>query len=147
MREINIRRDARLPDQLSSAPVNKEGDQIMKLTDIIALAKAGYQKEDVDELLAMDNKPEAPEPASEPEPEPDTGNGQKDDPKVDPEPEPQPVNDDIQKLKTQYDQRIADLEKKLETAQKKNINHNNDDGKNEAAERNKRIADYARSLM
>ena len=119
----------------------------MNISDIIALSKAGYKKKDIDELLALDNKPEAPEPASEPEPEPDTGNGQKDDPNVDPEPEPQPVNDDINKLKEQYDQKIAELKKKLEAAQKANVSKNIDNGKDEAAERLKRITDYARSKM
>ena len=118
----------------------------MNITDIIALSKAGYKKKDIDELLKMD-VPQEPEPASEPEPEPGTENGQKDDTKVDPVPAPQPVNDDINKLKEQYDLKIAELEKKLEAAQKANVSKNIDNGKDEAAERQKRITDYARSLM
>lgn len=118
----------------------------MNISDIIALSKAGYRKKDIDELLKLDI-PQDPDPASEPEPEPDTGNGQKDGAKVDPEPDPQPVNDDINKLKEQYDQKIAELEKKLEAAQKTNVSKNIDNGKDEAAERLKRITDYARSKM
>ena len=118
----------------------------MNISDIIALSKAGYKKKDIDELLKMDI-PQDPEPASEPEPEPDTGNGQKDGTKVDPDPASQPVNDDINKLKEQYDQKIAELEKKLEAAQKANVSKNIDNGKDEAAERLKRITDYARSKM
>lgn len=72
----------------------------MKLTDLIALAKAGYKPGEIKELLAL-------EPAAPPEPE-------KKDPEPDPEPEEKEPEPDYKKL-------YEESQKKLKAAQKANI--------------------------
>lgn len=121
----------------------------MNMSDIIALAKAGYKKKDIDDLLKVelpDNEP-APVPADFPEPDQDTENGQRDDAEGDPGlPDPDPgveIKIEIEKQK----QEIADLRQKLAAAQKANVSRNIDDGRDLTAERNARIANYARDLM
>ena len=115
----------------------------MNINDIIALAKSGYKKKDIDELLKMET-PKEPEPLPE-EPEPES-------PEKDPEhelPEPEEKEDD-DKIKEQINRanlEIADLKAKLAKAQAQNVRKDIDDGRDAAAERGQRIADYARSLM
>lgn len=97
----------------------------MKLGDIIALAKLGYKKEDIQELISLADTAADPE-STEPE------NGPEDVPAGEPEerssePEPEKTADDHkpeQELKALQDQ-ITDLKKQLENAQKTNINKNN----------------------
>ena len=117
----------------------------MNINDIIALAKSGYKKKDIDELLKL----ELPEPAEpDPEPLPDTENGQKDGAEGDPVPEDDVP--DIEYITLEYDKaqkEIADLKTKLQKAQQQNINRNIDPVKDERAERTRRITDYARNLM
>lgn len=97
----------------------------MKLGDIIALAKLGYKKEDIQELISLADTAEGPD-STEPE------NGPEDVPAGEPEErspedEPEKSADDHkpeQELKALQDQ-ITDLKKQLENAQKQNINKNN----------------------
>lgn len=97
----------------------------MKLGDIIALAKLGYKKEDIEDLISMAaaaEEPESTEPENSPE---DVAAGE---PEVSsPEDEPGKSADDDksgQDLKILQDQ-IEDLKRQLENAQKQNINKNN----------------------
>lgn len=74
----------------------------MNLLDIISLAKAGYKKADIDELLAI--------PIDEPEPEPAAGSTDPDDgSKGEPEPSPEPSAND-----PDYEQLYNDLRSELE---------------------------------
>ena len=97
----------------------------MKLGDIIALAKLGYKKEDIQDLISMAETAEGPE-STEPEnsPEDEAAGGPELSP---PENEPEKSADDDrsgQEIKALQDQ-IKDLKKRLENAQKQNINKNN----------------------
>ena len=99
----------------------------MKLGDIIALAKLGYKKEDIKELISLADTAADPE-STEPE------NGQEDVPAGEPEErspepdkEPEKTADDH---KPEHDlialqNQISNLKKQLENAQKQNINKNN----------------------
>lgn len=74
----------------------------MNLLDIISLAKAGYKKADIDELLAI--------PIDEPDPEPAAGSTEPDDgSKGEPEPSPEPSAND-----PDYEQLYNDLRSELE---------------------------------
>lgn len=74
----------------------------MNLLDIISLAKAGYKKADIDELLAIQ--------IDEPEPEPAAGSTEPDDgSKGEPEPSPEPSADD-----PDYEQLYNELRSELE---------------------------------
>ena len=121
----------------------------MKMADIIALAKAGYTKKDVDKLIALElPDPEPlPEPEPVPEPEPDAENIPKEEPKDEPASVPQPGSDPIKDELEKLRRETEDLKAKLAAAQHANIHKNNDKGVDEKAERDKRIADYMRNLM
>ena len=94
----------------------------MKLTDIIALSKAGFKAAEIKKMIAEadQDEPQVPVPETAPEdvipeePAPD------DVPDQDPEPEsaPEPVPDKTPEMQKQID----DLKKQLKEAQKKNIN-------------------------
>ena len=74
----------------------------MNLLDIISLAKAGYKKADIDELLAI--------PIDEPDPEPAAGSTEPDDgSKGEPEPSPEPSAND-----PDYEQLYNDLRSELD---------------------------------
>lgn len=74
----------------------------MNLLDIISLAKAGYKKADIDELLEI--------PIDEPDPEPAAGSTESDDgSKGEPEPSPEPSAND-----PDYEQLYNDLRSELE---------------------------------
>lgn len=74
----------------------------MNLLDIISLAKAGYKKADIDELLAIQ--------IDEPEPEPAAGSTEPDDgSKGEPEPSPEPSAKD-----PDYEQLYNDLRSELD---------------------------------
>lgn len=97
----------------------------MKLRDIIDLAKLGYKKEDIEDLISMAaaaEDPESKEPENSPE---DVAAGEPEE--RSPEDEPAKSADDDksgQDLKVLQDQ-IEDLKRQLENAQKQNINKNN----------------------
>ena len=74
----------------------------MKLTDIIALARAGYKKEDIDVLLEVPVDEPDPESAAPDSTEKDTGS--EGDPAPSPE-TPEPVPD--------YEQLYKDIQKEL----------------------------------
>lgn len=99
----------------------------MKLGDIISLAKLGYKKEDIEELISLADTaadPESTEPENGPEDEP-AGEPEERSPEPDEEPEKtaddHKPEQDLEALRNQ----IADLKRQLENAQKQNINKNN----------------------
>lgn len=127
----------------------KKGDLIMNMSDIIALAKAGYKKKDIDDLLKVELPDSEPAPAPDliPDDGQDIENGQRDGAEDDPE---QPDPDFNVEIKTEMEkqkQEIADLRQKLAAAQKMNVNKSVDDHRDLTAERNTRIANYARDHM
>lgn len=94
----------------------------MKLTDIIALSKAGFKAAEIKKMIAEAGQDEPQEPAPEAAPEdvmPDEP-APEDVPDQDPEPEsaPEPVPDRDPEMQKQID----DLKKQLKEAQKKNVN-------------------------
>lgn len=127
----------------------------MKLGDIIALAKMGFKKEDIDRYLSMETvadpestepengvkalpagepKERSPEPENIPKPE-ETADDHKNE-------QIQALNEQIQALEDQ----ISDLKKQLENAQKQNVNQNNSGGINEKSDQDI-LNDIARSFM
>lgn len=90
----------------------------MKLTDVIALAKAGYKKADIDELLTIQvdepEQPAAPE-STEPIISPEGGS--------DPSPEV-PEGPDYEQLYKDVLGQIETLKNDLKVAQSKNIQQN-----------------------
>ncbi len=111
----------------------------MNLLDIISLAKAGYKKSDIDELLKIpdddpgpDNDPESTEPENGPEGGPEDV------------PEDQKNEPDYKELYTNLEKEMEDLKKQLQSAQDKNRRQNNDDPKPEDAEA---INDIFRNFM
>ena len=87
----------------------------MKLTDIIALAKAGYKKEDVDELIKIE-LPQDPEEDPEKSTEPNTGS--------EGDPEPSPEDPQEPDFEVKYKELVTEFEKlkdDLKKAQEKNI--------------------------
>lgn len=112
----------------------------MNLNDIIALAKSGYKKKDIDELLALDVTPEIPdEPAQE--------NGQKDDAEVQQAEDNDPIDDTIQKQIEEAQSEIRKLKDDLAAAQKLNRTYDITRGLDELEERRKRIEELARKMM
>ena len=81
----------------------------MKLSEIIALAKAGYKKADIEDLLTI----EVDEPEPEPDPkstEPDTGSEGDPDPSPEPSPETDPDYAELYKnLQSEFDKLKEDL--------------------------------------
>lgn len=99
----------------------------MKLGDIIALAKLGYKKEDIEGLISLaDTTAAAPDSTG-------TENGPEDEPAGEPEertPEPdkepeKTADDHTAEQITALQNQISDLKKQLDHAQKQNINKNN----------------------
>ena len=94
----------------------------MKFTEIIALAKAGYKKADIEKMLAEDAKEDKeplPDPldiGDSPEPEPEKPTVQT--------PEAEKSAPDQPDYKALYEQ----VKKDLETAQKANLSRDNSDG-------------------
>lgn len=85
----------------------------MKIGDIIALAKAGYKKKDIEDLLAVDTEEKKEEPDSKEEPEPEKKKEEQE-PKEDPNPEekkedPEP---DYKKLFEESQAKIKKLQEK-----------------------------------
>lgn len=114
----------------------------MNLSELIALAKAGYKKKDIDELLKLDVTPE-PEPE-----EPAQENGPREDAEAQPAGEESPVNDEIENEELNAAREEIDkLKKDLDLAQSLNrlfdVTQNMDDKE----ERDKRIREFARELM
>lgn len=89
----------------------------MILTDIIALAKAGYSPKDIKDLIALaEPTPPAPE-ATDPEPE------EKQEPDTPSAPEPakeNPVIDDKSNV-IDYQEKVKELEAKIAEMQKENV--------------------------
>lgn len=93
----------------------------MILTDIIALAKAGYSPKDIKDLIALaEPTPQAPG-APDPEPEPE--------PEKKPEPETPSIEDPTKEIPAideksnviDYQEKVKELEAKIAEMQKENI--------------------------
>ena len=113
----------------------------MNLLDIISLAKAGYKKADIDELLAIQ--------IDEPEPEPAAGSTEPDDgSKGEPEPSPEPsANDpDYEQLYNDLRSELDKVKNDLKVAQQRNISHDNSGNGKEVSAWDD-LADIARSYM
>ena len=111
----------------------------MNLIDIISLAKAGYKKADIDELLAV--------PIDEPDPEPAAGSTDPDDgSKGEPEPSPEPSANDpdyeqlYNELRSELDKVKNDLKVAQDANRKKPVDPNEPDPMAE-------LADVFRSYM
>lgn len=113
----------------------------MNLLDIISLAKAGYKKADIDELLAI----QIDEPEPEPQPistEPDIG--AKGAP--DPSPEPSADDPDYEQLYNDLRSELDKVKNDLKVAQQRNISHDNSGNGKEVSAWDD-LADIARSYM
>lgn len=113
----------------------------MNLLDIISLAKAGYKKADIDELLAIQ--------IDEPEPEPAAGSTEPDDgSKGEPEPSSEPsANDpDYEQLYNDLRSELDKVKNDLKVAQQRNISHDNSGNGKEVSAWDD-LADIARSYM
>ena len=119
----------------------------MNINDIIALAKSGYKKKDIDELLKLETPEPAPDPAPDPDPAKPIENDRKDDAEDEATGGDDKADDSINEQLTEALKRIAELEEKLKKAQSTNIKKNVSDDKNEAADRADRIRDYVRKMM
>ena len=111
----------------------------MNFLDIISLAKAGYKKADIDELLAV--------PIDEPDPEPAAGSTDPDDgSKGEPEPSPEPSAKDpdyeqlYNELRSELDKVKNDLKVAQDANRKKPVDPNEPDPMAE-------LADVFRSYM
>lgn len=99
----------------------------MKLGDIIALAKLGYKKEDIQELISLADTAEDPDSTGTEKGPEDVPSGEPEERSQEPDKEPEKSADDHkheQDLEALQNQ-IADLKKQLDNAQKTNINKNN----------------------
>ena len=119
----------------------------MKLRDIIDLAKLGYKKEDIEDLISMAaaaEEPESKEPENGPE---DVPAGEPEGSSPDPDDPGKSADDDKsgQELKALQDQ-ITDLKKQLENAQKQNINKNNSGSSQEHSDQDV-LNDIVRNFM
>lgn len=98
----------------------------MDIKDIISLARAGYKKKDIEELLKApidESEPEpVPDSSTEPETVPEGGNGVSPE---DTEPETQP---DYEKLYNDTKKELEDTKSQLAVAQKANVKNNNASG-------------------
>lgn len=113
----------------------------MNLIDIISLAKAGYKKADIDELLAI----QIDEP--EPEPQPDSTEpdiGAKGAP--DPSPEPSADDPDYEQLYNELRSELDKVKNDLKVAQQRNVSHDNSGNGKEVSAWDD-LADIARSYM
>ena len=113
----------------------------MNLLDIISLAKAGYKKADIDELLAI----QIDEPEPEPQPdstEPDIGAGGA----SDPSPEPSANDPDYEQLYNDLRSELDKVKNDLKVAQQRNISHDNSGNGTEVSAWDD-LADIARSYM
>lgn len=113
----------------------------MILTDIIALAKAGYSPKDIKDLIALaEPAPQAPE-ATDPEPE------EKPEPETPTIPEPTkeiPAIDDKSNV-IDYQEKVKELETKIAEMQKENVSK--DISGNETKSDDDLIAELVRKYM
>ena len=111
----------------------------MNLLDIISLAKAGYKKADIDELLAIQIDEPEPEPAAgSTEPE----NGSKGEPE--PSPEPSANGPDYEKLYKEVLEQVNILKEDLKVAQEQNRRADNSGNDPDPMDE---LADVFRSYM
>jgi len=117
----------------------------MILTDIIALAKAGYSPKDIKDLIALaEPTPQAPG-AQDPEPEPE--------PEKKPEPETPSIEDPTKEIPAideksnviNYEEKVKELEAKIAELQKENTSK--DISGNETKSDDDFLADLVRKYM
>lgn len=115
----------------------------MILTDIIALAKAGYSPKDIKDLIALpEPTPQAPgatDPEPEPKPEPDPENPSLEDPPK----EISPIDEKSNVIN--YEEKVKELEAKIAEMQKENISK--DISGNETKSDEDFLADLVRKYM
>ena len=115
----------------------------MILTDIIALAKAGYSPKDIKDLIALaeptPQAPEAPDPEPEPEkkPEPET-------PSIEEPTKEIPAIDEKSNV-IDYQEKVKELEAKIAEMQKENVSK--DISGNETKSDDDLLADLVRKYM
>lgn len=111
----------------------------MKLSDILAFAKAGYSAQDVKDLMSLETTPTdpiEPQPVIEPvEPSEPTPNQ---DPPADPPADPQPI-EPVVDYKKLYEESQSQLKKLQEQNIKKNVEPN-------APSEDEILADFVRSF-
>ena len=113
----------------------------MNLLDIISLAKAGYKKADIDELLAI--QIDEPEPEQQPDStEPDIGAKGA----LDPSPEPSADDPDYEQLYNDLRSELDKVKNDLKVAQQRNVSHDNSGNGKEVSAWDD-LADIARSYM
>lgn len=88
----------------------------LKLSDIIALSRAGYRASEIRAMSEMPEEPEEPETPAEPEatPEPEAP--------AEPEATPDPEEPDYRSMYNELKASVDDLKDKLHKAQQKNVN-------------------------
>lgn len=89
---------------------------MLKLDDIVALAKQGYKPSDVKELIELSKDSSEPEPTPTPDPEP-TGEDAGKDPKGIEEKKEEPTPDDTKIV--DYKEKLSELEAKLKASEEK----------------------------
>ena len=122
----------------------------MILTDIIALAKAGYSPKDIKDLIALSEPtpqaPETPDPET-PDPEP------KQEPEKKPEPETPSIEEPTKEIPAideksnviNYEEKVKELEVKIAEMQKENVSK--DISGNKTKSDNDLLADLVRKYM
>ena len=113
----------------------------MILTDIIALAKAGYSPKDIKDLIALaeptPQAPEAPDPEPEKKPEPET-------PSIEEPTKEIPAIDEKSNV-IDYQEKVKELEAKIAEMQKENVSK--DISGNETKSDDDFLADLVRKYM
>ena len=113
----------------------------MILTDIIALAKAGYSPKDIKDLIALSEPtpqaPETPDPEPEEKPEPET-------PSIEDPTKEIPAIDEKSNV-IDYQEKVKELEAKIAEMQKENVSK--DISGNKTKSDNDLLADLVRKYM
>ena len=113
----------------------------MILTDIIALAKAGYSPKDIKDLIALSEPtpqaPETPDPEPEKKPEPET-------PSIEEPTKEIPAIDEKSNV-IDYQEKVKELEAKIAEMQKENVSK--DISGNETKSDDDMLADLVRKYM
>lgn len=119
----------------------------MKLSDIIALAKAGYSVSDVKELISLTSS-EDPEPAPQDDTTPDEKTDEPEDAKDTGDEAPQKSTAEPAKVTAidDYKKQIEDLKKQVTDLQQKNV-HKDNSGNPPSKTDEELLDDITRSFM
>ena len=119
----------------------------MNISDIVALAKAGYKPSDVKDLINLASSKE--EPRQDEEKDQDKKSEQHDDGKEQPKEAPKKSTDDSPKEANaidEYKKEIEDLKSQLQKLQSDNVHKDNKDKDNEKSDEDI-LTDITRSFM